>query len=820
MPMVAVAVVAAAASAGTAAAVAGSAAVIAALGSATAAAVAGAIAAALVGMVVSYGLSELFGLNSAKRSVNNQDRKQMVRSSIEARQVVYGHSRVSGPIIYASSSGPDLRYLHLVIPLACHRVSDITNIWVGDVVVTPAQIDGAGTVVSGQFAGKLRIKKYRGDQLAADPDLVAESTDGWTAQHVLLGVTYIYVRLEFSQEAYPNGLSNISAEVEGALLHDPRNGSVSYSSNWALCVLDYLRSDYGLACADDEIDFSSFAVAANLSEEGVQLTADGSQWQQRYHCDGAFKLDEAPIDVIEKMLTAGGGALVYVQGRYQLRGGAYEAPSDTMTASDLAGDLEIVTKPSRKDIFNSVRGTFVDPERAWQASDIPVWQSPTYLAEDGEEIWKDIQLPFTTDGTRCQRLAKMLVLTERDSLQINATLKYSAMRHSVMQTLAVTMPDLGWSAKPFRIRAWRFDPVSGLVTLNMREEGAGSYGWLYDEAANTPPSPDTNLISPLSIPAPTDLAVIPTTSLNQDGATVPALLVTYQPAAHAFVTSHEVQWRISPSGEWNSAEVPAPTGRYVISPVIVGQAIDVRVRAIAILARSPWTGIWTEVGQRDMTPPGQPYGAIVVGAIRQHVIRWTNAGDSDLAKVEIWESSDGDLGGAYKQGESFSDFFVREIGANETRWYWLRSVDRSGNVSGHHYAGSAASRYAETYDIAEQAVTGLDTDSYVGGVRIGPWTQIMSCEIGDALYASRVSVAAEVGYIQGEEGDAPAAGRARITAGGTVVRTVELTRPGATLVWGGTIPAGIQAATVEVMGLYGAGDLFGDAFMTAQTAKR
>ncbi|EHM01165.1 hypothetical protein HMPREF9946_02240 [Acetobacteraceae bacterium AT-5844] len=753
----------------------------------------------------------------------------MIRSSVEPRQVIYGRARVSGPMVYASSSGPDLRYLHLVLPLAGHRVNAITNVWINDVLISPGQIDGAGMVTSGQYAGRVRIRKYLGDQTAADPDLVAESTDGWTAQHVLYGVAYLYLRLEYNNDAFPSGLSNISAEVEGALVHDPRTGATGYSNNWANCLLDYLRSDYGLACADDEIDFGSFVIAANLSDEQVQLNAEGTEWQSRYTCDGSFKLDEEPIDVIEKLLTAGGGSLVYVQGRYQLRGGAYEAPTDTLTASDLAGDLEIITKPSRKDIFNSVRGTFVDPDNSWQASDFPVWQSPTYLAQDGEEIWKDLQLPFTINGTRCQRLAKQLVLTERESLQINATLKYSAIRHSVMQTLAVTMPDLGWINKPFRIRSWKFDPVSGAVILQLREDGPGSYGWLYDEAANIPPSPDTNLISPLAIPAPTNLAVVATTALNRDGAAVPALLVTFTPAAHAFVNSHEVQWRISPSGEWNSAEVPAPTGRYVISPVIVGQAMDVRVRAIAILTRSPWTGIYTAAGEPDTTPPGQPAGGSVVGAIRQHVIRWTNATDSDLAKVEIWESDSNDLGAAYKQGESYSDYFVREIEANQTRWYWGRSVDRSGNVSGHAYLGTATSRYAETFDIADGAVSGLDVDFWNGDTVGTSWLEIMSCQVGDPTYPARVAISAEIQFqgqiivTPGGEGgdniDTPV-GAARLLVNGVVVREVDLLGGGATIVWGNTIAPGVVPATVEVQSIYAAADRFPGASMTAFSTKR
>ena len=53
------------------------------------------------------------------------DRTQMVRSPIAARQIVYGESKVSGVMVYISTTGTKNEFLHMVIALAGHEVEEI-----------------------------------------------------------------------------------------------------------------------------------------------------------------------------------------------------------------------------------------------------------------------------------------------------------------------------------------------------------------------------------------------------------------------------------------------------------------------------------------------------------------------------------------------------------------------------------------------------------------------------------------------------------------------------------------------------------------------
>lgn len=563
------------------------------------------------------------------------DAKRMVRNASEPRRIIYGRARVSGPLIYAASYGAQKEWIQLVIPLADHAIQSIDAIWIGETRVPASDIDADGIIIAGRFAAIYRhqtvgerrrafsegrdpdaqifvsgivVKRYLGTQTAADPDLVANSPDGWTANDKLTGIAYLYVRMRFNADWFPYGIPNISAEVTGkAQILDPRSNASAYSNNWALCILDYLKAEYGLAASDAEIDLPSFIAAANLADEAVPLNQAGTQTQERYTLDGSFQLDEAPIDVIERMLAPGGGALVYVAGKYRLYGGAYTAPAIALTPSDMASDFEVTTKPPRRDLFNSVRGNFIDPDRFWQSSEFPPQKSDALIEEDGEEIWREIDIPFVLDATRAQRIAKQLLLRARQSIIFKASFRYASLDLSVWQVVALTIPDLGWSAKPFRIIAWSFSPENGLITLTMQEEQAASYAWTWDAAANTPEVADTTLVSPLNVAAPRGLAATESLYATRDGAGVrTAVALDFVEPENPFIREYQVQFAPEGAAAWQSAPaVLAPPARVMD---LASGVYDFRVRAITSAAEGQWANLRFPVGGLAAQPPAAVTG--------------------------------------------------------------------------------------------------------------------------------------------------------------------------------------------------------------------
>lgn len=657
---------------------------------------ASAIVGGVVAVGVSYGASSILGLNKPQKGPaqaaatsafqEGEDRRTMIRSSVEPRRVVYGFARVSGPLIYATSAGGFQEYLHVVVPVATHPIHRFARYVINDVVIDAETLDVTGMVTTGPLAGKVRIRGWDGRQSIADPDLVAETSDGWSSAHVGFNVAYIYVRLTYDQDVFPNGLQNVAADVYGRTdIYNPTNGMSAYAENSALCILDYLRSDFGLACDDDEIDFPSFVTAANICQESVQVAEDGST-QPRYALGGSFKLDRRPIDIIDDMLATCGGALVYVQGKYRLHVAAYEAPTDTLTVSDLAGDVELITRPPRRDLFNSVRGTYVAVPKNFQVSEFPPVSDAAYVAEDGETIWKDIDLNLVNDGIRAQRLARLALRRSRESLTLKAPVRYAGIRYVIWQTLAVTMADFGWTDKPFRIVNLTFDPQSAIFTLTLREESAGSYAWDYD-AANGYTAPNTSLVNPFSIPAPAGLTVSEEIYVTSAGAGVQTRAVLeWLAPAHPFVVGYDVQIREAASTEWRSATPTQGQTRATVDGVPADLFVW-RVRARSTVAVGAWAEVQQRTGLLIAQPPTAVTGLSVQSISGLAFLRWDRHPDLDVrigGRIEFRHSPTG-AGGTWETsttlGQSFpgdATFAVLPLLAGT---YLAKAVDAGGRYS-------------------------------------------------------------------------------------------------------------------------------------------
>jgi len=160
------------------------------------------------------------------------------KSPTQPYRIIYGETRVGGTIVYAETTSSTNEFLHIIIVLAGHEVSDIGSIYLNDDIVNleTTSNDSNGipiyTPASGdQYNGKLQIKKHLGnaDQLA-DANLVSDVTQ-WTTNHRVQGKAYLYAKLTFDSDVYPNGVPNISAVVKGKKCFDPRANSFTASSS-------------------------------------------------------------------------------------------------------------------------------------------------------------------------------------------------------------------------------------------------------------------------------------------------------------------------------------------------------------------------------------------------------------------------------------------------------------------------------------------------------------------------------------------------------------------------------------------------------------
>jgi len=541
---------------------------------ATAATITAGIVTAITGAVISYGLSAIAGVISKKKTPGSaafasfaENRIQMVQSSIESFKVVYGRARVSGPIVLASTTDTSSyrnRVLHLLVVVAGHEVEEIESVYLdedlvvldGNDLATNSKFLGTGTDGFVKGAKLVKVKKYTGspDQLASI-DLL-EDIPGWTNNHRLRGLAYVYVRISHSVDRFSSGIPNISAIVKGKKVYDPRNGLTAYSNNLALCVRDYLASnEYGIGATEEEIDDDSIIAAANICDEDVTLK-DGTT-QDRYTCNGVVDTEGVPADIIQDFAVSGAGAVTYNQGQFRVHVGAYDTPTVAVDESWLAGDIEVIARPERDEVFNAVKGVFVDPAKGYQPTDFPIVTNATYEAQDGnEQIVRDVELPFVTDVERAQRAAKIVLEKGRQGIIATLPCNYKALQLTTWDTISLTIDLLGWSSKVFRVINWELGQ-EGEILISIQEESSGAYDWNAGEATVVDDAPDTTLPDLSDIEVPGNPVVVESLYSTTDGSGLKTkAAVTWAESEYGFTTQYELSYKLAADTEYT------PVGRF------------------------------------------------------------------------------------------------------------------------------------------------------------------------------------------------------------------------------------------------------------------
>jgi len=186
-------------------------------------------------------ISKLFTKDSASSSLLSQAANRTVtsRQAVAPRRVCYGQNRLGGILTFLHTTGANSQFLHLVITLAGHQVNAIPNMYFDGVLVP---LDGSGNA-TGNFAGFVHAEINLGTATqAAFPGLVAAAPAAWTSAYRQRGCAGVYVQLTWDQNKFPNGVPNITFDVNGRQVYDPRSGNIAFSSNAALCIADYLNN--------------------------------------------------------------------------------------------------------------------------------------------------------------------------------------------------------------------------------------------------------------------------------------------------------------------------------------------------------------------------------------------------------------------------------------------------------------------------------------------------------------------------------------------------------------------------------------------------
>lgn len=428
-------------------------------------------------------------------------------------EYVYGEVRKGGIVTYDEATDGNA-ILHRIIVLAAgeHEVGDI---YLNDEVVDisdnsydvtdpsdPSDVyTGAGWVITEKWMEDNRIREPRirifvhdGSQTAttdtfANSDtatlantLLASTANGLDANFVGKGLTYLYVQMNIDAEVFAGGIPRITAKLKRKGVYDPRDDTSKITSNWALCVADYLQASYGLGDTGS-VDNTALSAEANLCDEAVALDAGGTQ--PRYEMNGVFRADETPGQILSRMMPSGSGQLFWGQGKWQIRAGEYAGSIASFGLSDLRSGIQVETRTPRAQNYNAVRGVFNDKSQRYIEGEYPPLTPSTFVTEDGGfENILDYDLPFETNGIRAQRLAKLALYRQREQITVEADFNMRAASVQPGDVIDLTIDRYGWTAKEFEVVGWTLKiSESGTlcVRLSLKETSEDAFDWTAEE---------------------------------------------------------------------------------------------------------------------------------------------------------------------------------------------------------------------------------------------------------------------------------------------------------------------------------------------------
>ena len=606
----------------------------------------------------------------------------MTREAAHSRKIIYGRARIGGNVVYLESTGSDNKYLYLVVAVAGHEIDAYESVWFNDKKVWDGGVYQSGWATAGNSSTSpyVDISFYKGDQTAADSGLVAASTK-WTTNHKLLDTAYMVVKLTHDTDQFAQGLPNISTIVRGKKVLNPSDNSTAWSQNPALCIYDYLRdTKYGLSETAANILTASVNTAKGVCDEAITLTAGGTQ--PRYTIDGVVDTNNSIKANIETMVGSMAGRLVYSGGKFEVHAGEYIAPSVTVDESQIVGEITVQTKQSRRNAFNGVKGVFLSEEDNYILADYPAQISAAYALQDGDPIYLDMALPYTSNNIRAQRLAKLALFRSRQQEAITIPCNLSALRFKIGDNISVTNTRLGYSGKVFEVVGYAMDFNSdGQIVVNVDaiETASSIWDWQASDEEVFLGGGEVVLYDGSVSVAPTSINITSDSFLSDDGTFNSQFNVAWTDADDAFTDHYVVEWKLASSSNYFSQQTKSSP--FNIVNLQSSQTYNVRVKAVNELGVSSTYITSAPTAAIDTTAPSVPSSVSATGQYQQINVNWVNPTQNDFSHVDVYRATSS--GGTYSlrgksAGTSFGD---TDLAVTAQFFYKVKAVDYTGNAS-------------------------------------------------------------------------------------------------------------------------------------------
>lgn len=488
------------------------------------------------------------------------------------------------------------------------------------------------------------------------------------------GVAYLGATLKVQEGL--TGNPTLTTEFEAREIWTP--SGVRYTANPIWCIIDLLTNrDFGAGVPLDAINIPAAEDAAAYCDELV----DG---RPRYSLNYIIDQQRPAPDIIRDMIMCFDG---YIRERDRIElcvNRPVSAPARVLNLDEVAeqGSFSWWQK-GREETYNRVIVEWVDPDNSYERTSTP-FESYSDI-EDRGVYERNLSLLGVTDPFQAARLGEQaLNIAQRIKNFCSFSVSVKDWDLEVGDVVSITETMLaGWLNKWFHVLDMQDNTDNETATITLVEYDIASY-------VNTPsqvPATNDNPNPPAVLDNYSNLILTDVGSQQADGTYIPKIRVRYTPPT-ASMKEHVVSWWHNDEETSEKKVSPAVKDVLISEGITTGKALTVRVWGTDINGK-PRTGVIGQIvpGHDDMAP-SPPTSLTTEGWFGEIILNWVNPTTNedgspckDLAYIEVWASSTDDRTTAVKIGEVNGTNFRHHLGSFAGRYYWIRAVDTSGNVS-------------------------------------------------------------------------------------------------------------------------------------------
>ena len=420
--------------------------------------------------------------------------------------VVYGLRKIGSVVTFCETGPKDQnnKYLWVAYALCEGLVEGLYEVWIDDVQIPDTDVKALNSgniqfVTKGaancKFAGVTALRFWTGGYFT-NPDSTRVGTEiqkdifagapSWDPKMNYNGVATLFARYEWKETTNADGSTTnpfggsipelnvvlmgkkvarlTSGTPEAYTYGDIAGGyTLSYSSNPAECLLDYLRNPrYGKGLSNDEIDWESWKISAAKCDQTVTYYTSGTATGPILSLNYVLSTGNTLFNNVQDILKQFRAYMPYSNGQFRLLIEDGGHPTDitsstyvvaqTFTKDNIQGEITY-TGIDRTNKYSIVTVKYVDPDQKWSEQEVSYPDTESVrqqyaVLDGGRENKGEFQFNGITNRYIAFDIARTIFMKNREQDTLSFTASSQALELEVGDIIYVNSNVLTFGVTP------------------------------------------------------------------------------------------------------------------------------------------------------------------------------------------------------------------------------------------------------------------------------------------------------------------------------------------------------------------------------------